>query len=147
MQGSAADLATYGYALALAAHLTFALHLARMGYAQRVHGAAAQVFLAALVATAAWSLAALVEPHSRWVAPAFAAATFDLIRYALWFVFLLMLLRPAVALGSASRESRWLTPLATMAPASGANQRDSRDALPSAAAGRNNINRNTNHSA
>jgi putative PEP-CTERM system histidine kinase len=111
MTDTAADLKIYGYALALAVHTGFALHLLRQGYARRDQGAAQRAFLGAVVASAGWALMALVDPLSRSVTPAFAAAALDLLRYGLWFAFLLLLLRPALA-RNAARESRLLAPAA-----------------------------------
>jgi hypothetical protein len=111
MTDTAADLKIYGFVLALAVHAGFALHLLRQGYARRGQGAAPQVFLGAVVASAGWALMSLLDPLSRSVTPAFAAAVLDLLRYALWFGFLLLLLRPALA-RNAARESQLLAPAA-----------------------------------
>ena len=111
MTGTAADLKIYGYALALAVHAALGFYLIRQGYAKRDQEAAPRVFLGAVLATAAWALAAMVEPFSRSMAPSFIAAALDLLRYALWFAFLLLVLRPALA-RNAARESRFLAPAA-----------------------------------
>jgi putative PEP-CTERM system histidine kinase len=119
MDGTAADLYTYGFALAAVVHAGFAAHLWRIGYATPGEGAARPLFLVTLLVTALWAAVALVEPYSRSTAPAFAAAALDLTRYALWFGFLLLQLRPALGRTSA-REPRWLVPTAGVALAAAA---------------------------
>ncbi len=119
MTGSSAQLATYGYVLAFVVYGAFAWHLAHKGYAGPAQGKAAPLFLAAVAATAAWAAVALFEPFSRLQAPVFIAAALDLVRYALWFGFLLMLLRPGLQ-DRPAREARWLTPLAVLLVAAGA---------------------------
>jgi len=119
MTGPSAQLAFYGFALGFLVHGLFAWQLARSGYAGPAQGKAAPLFLAAVAATAGWALAALVEPFSRLQAPVFIAAALDLARYALWFGFLLMLLRPGLQ-DRPARETRWLAPLAVLLVAAGA---------------------------
>ncbi len=56
--------------------------------------AAPTLFLLAALATVAWGAATAVDRGAAVTAPAYAAAAFDIARYALWCVFLLALLRP-----------------------------------------------------
>lgn len=75
--------------------------------------ALALVFLAALVASSAWAGAALVEGLSHWSSrpPAWLVPGLDLLRFALWFAFMLMLL-PASRNGA---ELGWARPVAAAA--------------------------------
>ncbi|ODV11005.1 MAG: histidine kinase [Rubrivivax sp. SCN 70-15] len=92
MDPSSADLGTYGYALAAIAYGAFAVHQVRTGVSGRQRLQA--LFIACSVATVGWAVAALLDPLSRNTAPAYTALALDLLRYALWYAFLLGLLRP-----------------------------------------------------
>lgn len=95
MDGPAPDLTLFGFALAAAVYAGFAAYLVRAGYWRSANGAAGRAFLGALVATAGWAGVSAYEPWSRYAAPAYVAAAFDIARYALWFAFILLLLKPA----------------------------------------------------
>ena len=92
-----------GYALAALAHLAFAAYLVRAGYLRAASdGLALPLFAAAIFATALWAGASALDHHSRDIALAFAASALDLLRYGLWFAFLLNLLgtRPGAVAGA-----------------------------------------------
>lgn len=111
MTGPAAELRIYGFAVAVLVYLWFGVHLVRGGAMRAELGAASRLFVAAIAATGAWALLALVDAFSRHTAPGYVAAALDLLRYALWFAFLLRVLRPALAT-TAAREGRFLAPVA-----------------------------------
>ena len=85
---------SYGYGLALAAHAGFAIYL--LGRPRPVGSSPRpeRLFLGALVATALWAAASLIGQFapSFWVQAL--AVGLDLVRYGLWFLFLLAILRP-----------------------------------------------------
>ena len=93
---TATDLfASYGYALALAAHAGFAMYLV---VKLRPAGSAPppeRLFLGALSATALWAAASFAGQFvpSFWIQAI--AVALDLARYGLWFFFLLAILGPA----------------------------------------------------
>lgn len=100
MGGAGADLLVYGYALAALAHGAFAaVVLLRSKLLRESGGPVFACLLGAVVATALWATASLGDgfTHSLW--PAHAAAALDVLRYGLWFGFLLLLVRPALAQG------------------------------------------------
>jgi len=113
MGAHAADLATYGYALAAAIHAAFALHLLRAGFVKRGEGHAPLAFLAAVGCSAAWAATMLALQFATDLRLAYAASALDLARYGLWFAFLLALIRPAQRQAQTSK-SAWL-PTATWA--------------------------------
>jgi putative PEP-CTERM system histidine kinase len=110
MDGPAASLTLYGHSFAAAAYAIFALYLGQIGYAGPAPDRARRLFLAAVIASAAWAGASALDRVSSSTAPAFAAAAIDLLRYGLWFALLLGLLRPS-AETSSTRESGFLPPV------------------------------------
>jgi putative PEP-CTERM system histidine kinase len=93
MTAIAADPFVFGFALAALTYLALALYLARGGFARAaLEGAALPLLVAALLATALWASVAVLDRVSHNTAPAFAASALDLLRYGLWFAFLLTLL-------------------------------------------------------
>ncbi len=102
MDGPTPDLTLFGFALAAVVHAGFAVHLVRAGYWRSANGAAGRAFLGAILATAGWAAVSAYEPWSRYAAPAYVAAALDIARYALWFAFVLLLLKPA-----GDEPSRW----------------------------------------
>jgi putative PEP-CTERM system histidine kinase len=111
MDPSSADLGTYGYGLAAVAYGVFAGHLVRAGRSvrDRLHW----LLMAGSVATAAWAVAALLDPLSRSTVPSYTAMALDLGRYVLLFAFLLGLLRPALTQPN-RRSFRFLLPTAAL---------------------------------
>jgi putative PEP-CTERM system histidine kinase len=95
MGARAADLTIYGYALAALVHLGFAGYLLASGRFRRDGGAGSLLFVGALVASAAWAGATVADAFARTTGWLFGAALLDLLRYALWLAFLLVLVRPA----------------------------------------------------
>lgn len=89
----AESFSSFGYALTALVYGAFAAYLVMAGYAGRAPTAPARAFQAAVAATAAWSVLALLEPGSKSVATSYATAGLDLLRYGLWFAFLLQILR------------------------------------------------------
>ncbi len=94
MSGSASGLAVIGYALVSLANLAFAAFLIRAGSLRRPVDSSNGLLLAAVVATAAWGLAALARERVGSPLPQYAASLLDLLRYGLWFGFVLHLLEP-----------------------------------------------------
>ena len=92
----AIDLSSYGYGLTAASHFAFAAFAFLAARRRKViDQVSLNLFLGALVVTGTWALAALADRYSKNTAPAFAAAALDLLRYALWFAFLLHVLQPS----------------------------------------------------
>jgi putative PEP-CTERM system histidine kinase len=87
------DLALYGYAIAALLHTALALGLWRDATFET--GIGARPALAAVAATAAWAWFALASRIATGPFAALAASAFDLLRYVLWFVCLLALLKAA----------------------------------------------------
>ncbi|MDP3086371.1 MAG: PEP-CTERM system histidine kinase PrsK [Rubrivivax sp.] len=119
MGGATEELTIYGHALAALLHLAFAIHLVRLGRRKPEPGPGPRLFIAAILASAAWALAALADPFSQTQTAAHVAALADLARYALWFAFVLTLLRPALSDASA-RAPRLLLPAAVLVLAAAA---------------------------
>ncbi len=88
------NLTVYGYALAALVYLAFAAYVFASDRLRSDGHRSAMVFLAALLASAMWAGATVLDSGSRIVTWLFAAAAFDLLRYGLWFAFLLLLVRP-----------------------------------------------------
>jgi putative PEP-CTERM system histidine kinase len=107
MAANAADLASYGYAFAALAYAGFGLLLLRPDTSR---GAISRAYGAAIGASALWAAFAWLDQHSRLIAPGYAAAGFDLARYAAWFAFLLGALRPATAEPEPTRGPSLLVP-------------------------------------
>jgi putative PEP-CTERM system histidine kinase len=89
------DMSAAGFGATALAHLLFALYLGYVGRGRDPRALIRVLPVGALLATAAWSgceAAATYRPGPAWPA---AAALFDLLRYALWFAFLLRLVGQA----------------------------------------------------
>ncbi len=99
MDLGAAELSAVAYGLGAVAHFAFAVIVWRSQQRQRASGWAATLLLAATICTGAWSLATLIDSLSVYRATAYLAGALDVLRYALWFGFLLLLLDPALARG------------------------------------------------
>jgi putative PEP-CTERM system histidine kinase len=101
MSFSATDIALYGNVASALAHSAFALYLL-LASARRALAAEAprRLFIGALLATAAWNLLSASWEWSGEPAAAFAASAADLLRYGLWFGFLLKLLGGSGQVGS-----------------------------------------------
>jgi putative PEP-CTERM system histidine kinase len=110
MASGGPELGQLAFTVALVVHGGFALRLVVAGYLRRDAGSAAYTFLGAVLCSALWGGLGLAStlPATRWASILVAPA--DLARYAAWFVFLLVLLRPA--LDGAGAESRGLKPVA-----------------------------------
>ena len=107
MSTSEDDIATYGYALAALAHAGFAVYLFLSGRLQSAELRSTRAFLAALVASSLWGFAALYDGLQPSAAAQAVASALDLVRYGLWFAFLLLLFAPA-ANGPGVRSAKWL---------------------------------------
>lgn len=88
------SMAVAGFGAAAAVHLGFAAYFAWSGRARAERGPAVNLFVAALVASGLWALAELGSLLSADRVWPNAAALLDLLRYALWLVFLLRLAAP-----------------------------------------------------
>ncbi len=86
------SVGSVGYGLGFALHLGLALYLASSGRSVTGTHLARWPVVAALVASALWCAAALIGLESDGLLFGLATQLADLLRYGLWFVFLLMLL-------------------------------------------------------
>lgn len=93
MDARGVDLAVVSGALCGLGHLAFAVLLWRAGYLRRDRDSTERLVLIAILATAAWAFAAVAEQVSRYTGPSFLAAGLDVLRYAIWLLTLLALLR------------------------------------------------------
>jgi putative PEP-CTERM system histidine kinase len=86
------DVASAGYAFGLVAHLVLALYLARSGRSVTGTPVAPWPVLAAALASAVWCAASLLSLVWNDLVADYLAQAADLLRYGLWFLFLVMLL-------------------------------------------------------
>jgi putative PEP-CTERM system histidine kinase len=94
MNFSLDDVAFLSYAAAALAQLVLAIYLVASGRVQRSTGRPGVLFVAAIASGAAWATAAAMaeqSSHDGWLAT---AVVLDVLRYGLWFGFLLLLVRP-----------------------------------------------------
>ncbi len=94
MNFSLADIATYSFALAALAQGALALYLLASSRMRREAGRAGALFVAAIACGAAWAAAAAAAEAGAGDVALAAAALLDVLRYGLWFAFLLVLVRP-----------------------------------------------------
>lgn len=87
-------LSAWSYGLAGAAYTAFALYLIRIGSWRRSGQHAAQLLLAAVAASALWGWFGLADQFATTVLFIRLGAQADLLAYACWFAFFLLLLRP-----------------------------------------------------
>jgi putative PEP-CTERM system histidine kinase len=112
-------VASVGYAFGLLAHLALALYLARSGRSVTGTQVARWPVMAAMLASAAWCGAALLGLYwNDWAADHLAQAA-DLLRYGLWFLFLVMLL-PQLEDGTPAPATRLMRRVATASIATAA---------------------------
>ena len=100
MNTGAFGLTGFGYAVAALTYGAFAIYLLRSGQLGGSSGKAANAFVAAVLAGAMWATAGLLDLFTSGTTSAYVFSALELLRYALWFAFLLLLLRPR--LGSSS---------------------------------------------
>jgi putative PEP-CTERM system histidine kinase len=86
-------LTAWSYGLAGMAYTSFALHLLRIGYWRMERRGAAMLLLAAVTASAMWGWFGLADQFATTVLFLRLGALADLLVYACWFAFLLVLLR------------------------------------------------------
>jgi hypothetical protein len=109
-----ASLSSLGDVICCAAYGLFAIFFAqRLLRGSLPVTALAMVFLAALATSAVWAGVALVDGLRHWSdhLPAWVVPSLDLLRFALWFAFLSMLLPPARRGGGLG----WVRPVASVA--------------------------------
>ena len=94
MGAPTAELAVYGYAFAMIAHSAFAAYAVGSGRFKHDRDLKLWFFVAALLSSAAWAGAILLDAFSNHTGWLMAGGIFDLLRYGAWFAFLLSLLRP-----------------------------------------------------
>jgi putative PEP-CTERM system histidine kinase len=95
MNAPAEQIATVAFAVAALAYGGFAAFLAWSGRLQGADPRSRRAFLGAVVDTAAWAVGALVALAWAWPAAIWLADLLDLLRYGLWFAFLLALFSAA----------------------------------------------------
>ena len=98
-------LAALGLALVALLHAAYATYLLRSGLLRQSQDRPAQLYLLAVLATAAWGLAGWIDLDSSKRVSWHLALLLDQLRYAAWLLFLLLLLRPLMG-GRANRGSR-----------------------------------------
>ena len=120
--GLADGLAWAGFGAVLLAHAAYAGYLLYAGLLRRPLERAALPFLAAVLATAVWGLAGLIDLGSSKVVTWHLATAFDQLRYGAWIVFLMMLLRPMAGSLASGRARLGLACLAILALAGASAQ-------------------------
>ena len=88
------ELTSWSFGLLGVVHLAFALNLIRLGYLRRTRSSAGLALLGAVVSTSLWGWFTVADAAFDTAAIALLATLADLTRYGLWFVFLLLLMRP-----------------------------------------------------
>ena len=106
MAAEASDMPALGLALVLLVHLAYAAYLLGSGHLKNDRRGLAGLYLAAVLCTAAWAGLGLLDLWSTKLVTWHLAWGFDQLRYALWYGFLLMLLRPMA--GALSARGRML---------------------------------------
>jgi putative PEP-CTERM system histidine kinase len=102
----------WSFGLVGAAYLAFALNLIRLGYWRPAANPVGLSLLGAVVMSSLWGWLTIASAVSGEWTMELVAAVADVSRYALWFCFLLLLIRPDGS-GSQSRSPRTLTIAAT----------------------------------
>ncbi len=111
-----------GFALVAVLHLLYAAYLLRGGLLRQGADRSAQWFMAAVLATAGWGLAGLVDLVSTKVLTWHLSLALDQLRDAAWVGFMLQLLRPMANQLATWRARLWLAlPVALMALGLGCN--------------------------
>ena len=103
MLGFEAGVTSYSYVLAVMLHAGFAVYVVVSPRLRNEGGALRWPLVGALLVTAGWAAVALTAEVAPSALAHVAAAGLDILRYALWFVFLLLLIRPSA--GSAGERS------------------------------------------
>ena len=98
-------LAALGLVLVALLHAAYAAFLLRSGLLRQSQDRPAQLYLLAVLATAAWGLVGWIDLDSSKRLSWHLALLFDQLRYAAWLLFLLLLLRPLMG-GRANRSTR-----------------------------------------
>ena len=98
-------LAALGLVLVALLHAAYAAFLLRSGLLRQPQDRPAQLYLLAVLATAAWGLVGWIDLDSSKRLSWHLALLFDQLRYAAWLLFLLLLLRPLMG-GRANRSTR-----------------------------------------
>ncbi len=97
MSAETANISIFGFATATLLHAVFAVLLlrdARLDQHQRQRGLA---FVGAVLASFAWSAAALADALSPYLVTRHVAMALDWLRYGCWLLFLVVLVRPATS--------------------------------------------------
>ena len=94
MDSSNLALSAWSYALAGAAYSAFALYLLRGGSWRQPGQHSARLLLAAVAASALWGWFGVADHFSTVTLFVRLGSLADLLRYACWFAFVLLLLRP-----------------------------------------------------
>jgi putative PEP-CTERM system histidine kinase len=113
MRMDATHIALLAFAAALLAYGAFGVRLLLTGYLRRDAGVPAHAFLLAVACTVAWGAAGMVAALAPDTLLWLAVPAIDLARYAAWFWFLLVLLRPALK-SPADQETGRLRPAAAV---------------------------------
>ena len=130
MDLSTIELPIWSAALAGLAYTAFAVQLALSGSLSAPGGRAARLLGGAALASAAWGWAGTAG--SAWAS---VVATLDLVRYGLWFAFILSVLAPLLA-RRGEHNLAWLVPFAVVLLASGAVVLATTQVTPEGSAGR-----------
>ena len=102
-------LTAWSYGLVGLAYSAFSIRLVQLGYLRKPRDSAALMLQWAIALSAAWGLLVLLGLFTGNRGVFYAGSVADLLRYALWFAFLLMLMRPGHK-ERLSGEMSWLVP-------------------------------------
>ncbi len=109
MNSGNAALTAWSYGLVGVAYSAFAVRLVQLGYLRQPRDDAARTLLAAISSCALWGWLVFLDLFVDAPAVTLAGIGADVLRYALWFAFLLLLIRPGKQEGLPS-EMAWLVP-------------------------------------
>ena len=94
MSAEAANISIFGFAIATLLHAIFAVLLLRDARLDRQQRERSFAFVGAVLASFAWSAAALADALSPYLATRHVAMALDWLRYGCWLFFLTLLVRP-----------------------------------------------------
>lgn len=110
MSNSASVSAAFGHAASALAYTAFVLHLLRAGKLSLAGGAARLAFGGALVLSAAWGWVGFAAARLGLAGAGAPLTVLDLARYAAWFGFLLVILRPSPRPGARRAPTAFVLP-------------------------------------
>lgn len=118
MDSGTSSLTAWSFGLVAASYLAFALRLVQLGYPKAAKASSEHCVFAAIVASCLWGGFGLAHAYWGQTKLLIAGDFADLLRYSLWFAFLLLLFRER-GLGKLPAGMGWLVPTAVVLAASG----------------------------